>query len=218
MIEYSDKAIYERITKYAELKNRKILEIGCGNGRISALIAMEPCLLIAIDPDENAIEKAKKNIAAVDFRVGSGEELVFSDNYFDLIIFTLSLHHQNSRKALDEAARTLKRNGKILVIEPVAEGEIEQVFAFLHNENREKQEAQQSIANSKLSIVGSEIFEAKWEFASKNDLIDSVFQYYNKPYQPDIAQKIIDFIGDKSKLQPIVLQDTMIIQSLRLAN
>lgn len=218
MFDHSDKVIFEKITQYAVLKNKKILEIGCGYGRISTFIASEACSLIAIDPDQNAIENARKVISAVDFRVGTGENLAFSDNSFDLIIFTLSLHHQNSQKALKEAARTLKQGGKILVIEPTIEGEVEQVFAFLHNENRKKQEAQKSIANSNLSIIDSEVFKAKWEFSNKNDLINSVFQYYNKPYQQDIAEQIINFLGKKIELKPIILQDTMIIQSLILVN
>ena len=218
MKEYSDKAIYEKITKYVKIEDKKVLEVGCGNGRISSLIATKSCSLIAIDPNENAIENAKRNISNIDFRIESGENLTFPDNYFDLIIFTLSLHHQNSNKALQEASRALKRDGRILVIEPVIEGEIEQVFAFLHNENNDKKDAQKSIENSGLSVVDSETFEAKWEFRNKEDLIHSVFQYYEMPHQPDIAKKIIDFIGDKINHIPIILLDTMIIQSLKKAN
>jgi len=218
MKEYSDKAIYRKITQFAELKNKKILEIGCGNGRISSLLATEPCSLIAIDPDEIAIKKARKNSADIDFRIGNGERLDFSDSVFDLIIFTLSLHHQNSEIALTEAIRTLKKDGVILVIEPVVEGEIEQVFSFLIDENKEKKDAQISIAKSGLLVVESEKFEAIWEFRDKDDLIHSVFQYYEMHYQPDKAKKIIDFVGNKFDSEPIILVDTMIIQSLKKAD
>ena len=214
MKEDSDQKIYEKIAKYTDLVNKNILEIGCGNGRISSLLSVESGSLIAIDPDEKMIRKAKTHISGVDFRIGSGEKLNFPDSFFDLVIFTLSLHHQNSQKAIREAARVLKTGGRILVIEPVVEGEIEQVFAFLHNENNEKRDAQKSIIDSGLSIVDSEIFTAEWIFRNKDDLLQSVFQYYDMSFDYDIALKIINLIGNKIQSNPVILIDTMIIQSL----
>ncbi|BBO74292.1 hypothetical protein DSCW_17090 [Desulfosarcina widdelii] len=215
MKEYSGQKIYENIVKYSELKNKKVLEIGCGTGRISALLSKETKLLVAIDPDENAIEIARDNIPGVDFSVGSGEKLNFADNFFDGVIFTLSLHHQNCRKALREAARVLKKSGNILVIEPVIEGEIERVFAFLHNENNEKILAQQAIMNSDLSIVTSEFFTAKWIFKNEDDLFESIFDYYDMAFDSDVVLKISNFLGEKIKSAPIVLVDKMIIQLLK---
>jgi len=215
MKEYSGRKIYENIVKYSELERKKILEIGCGAGRISALLSKETDFLVAIDPDENAIQKARSNIPGVDFRVGSGENLKFANSFFDVVIFTLSLHHQNSRKALYEAARVVKTGGIILVVEPVIEGEIERVFAFLHNENNEKRVAQKAIMNSGLSIASSEIFTAKWVFSNEDDLFQSIFDYYDMPFDSDVALEISDLLGQKLKLNPIVLVDTMSIYLLK---
>lgn len=215
MKEHSAQKIYENIVKHSELENKKILEIGCGTGRISALLSKKTNLLVAIDPDENAIQNARINIPGVDFSVGSGEKLTFADSFFDVVIFTLSLHHQNSRKALREAARVVKAGGKIFVVEPVIEGEIERVFAFLHNENKDKRLAQKAITNSGLSIVASEVFTAEWIFKNEDDLFQSLFGYYDMPFDSDIAVKLSDLLGKKMKLSPIVLVDTMSIQSLK---
>lgn len=215
MKDYSDKIIYKKIIKYAELRNNNVLEIGCGDGRISSLLTVESSSLVAIDPDEKAIDIAKTNIPNTDFRIGSGEKLNFPDSFFDVVIFTLSLHHQNSQKALNEAARTVKPDGKILVIEPVIKSEIGQVFAFLHDENHEIRDAQKSIIHSGLSIVDSEIFSAEWEFRDKEDVVNSLFQYYNRPFDSEIAKNITHYVGDKINSNPIILLDNMIIQSLR---
>jgi ubiquinone/menaquinone biosynthesis C-methylase UbiE len=214
MEEDSAQKIYEKIVQYADLKNKEILEVGCGDGRISSLLAGDSELLVAIDPDIDRIEHAKANISGVDFKIGSGEKLDFPDNCFDLVIFTLSLHHQNSKKAIAEAARVLKADGKILVIEPVVDGEVERVFALLHNENDEHRKVQQSIKESRLSIADAEAFTAKWIFRDQEDLIHSLFQYYDMPFDPGIARKINSLVGDKIKSKPIVLVDSMIIQSL----
>jgi len=215
MKEYSGQKIYENIVKHSELENKKILEIGCGTGRISALLSKKTNLLLAIDPDENSIQKARANIPGVDFSVGSGEKLTFADSFFDVVIFTLSLHHQNGRKALREAARVVKTGGSILVVEPVIEGEIERVFAFLHNENEDKRLAQKAIRDSGLAIVASEVFTAKWIFNNEDDLFQSIFEYYDMPFDCDIALNISNLLGEKRKLNPIILVDTMIIQSLK---
>jgi len=214
MKQYSSQKIVKKIIEFADLKYKQVLEIGCGDGRITALMAEKPERFVAIDPDEQKIEKARSNVVGVDFQIGSGENMTFPDNCFDLVIFTLSLHHQDSKKAIDEARRVLKKDGKILVIEPIVEGEIERLFALLYDENKEKIEAQKSINECGLHLIDSEIFSAKWVFEDKEDLIQSTFQYYDMPFDSKIALKISNLLGEKIKSHPIVLFDSMIIQSL----
>lgn len=214
MKEYSAEKISKIILEYADLNNNTILEIGCGTGRISSFLSEHTDLLVAIDPDEQSIMKARADIAGVDFQIGSGESLNFADNSFDVVLFTLSLHHQNSKKALYEAQRVVRSDGKILVIEPVPDGEIEKIFSFLQNEDKEKVYAQQCIHHSGLKIARSEIFTSGWVFDNEADLLNSVFEYYNMPFNYDIAQEISIYLGEKIQNSPIVCEDKMIIQSL----
>lgn len=217
MKEYSSQIIFEKIIQYSDIENKEILEIGCGDGRITTLLSGKPKMLVAIDPDEKKIKEAKTNIKGVDFQIGSGEKTLFSNNSFDLVIFTLSLHHQNSQIAIKEACRVLKDNGKILVIEPVVEGELEQLFALLYNENKEKIKAQNAIGASGLFLEDSETFEAKWVFENEKDLIRSTFEYYEMPLDSKIASQMSSHLGEKIKDHPIVLLDLMTIQSLKKA-
>ena len=216
MEEYSGQKICDKIFEYAELKNQRILEIGCGAGRISSILSKETNLLVAIDPDENAIKKARANVSGIDFRVGSGEALDFPTAFFDIVLFTLSLHHQNCKKALNEATRVLKPGGKILVIEPIPEGEVEIIFSFLHNEDKEKEIAQNCIVKSGLKIAKSEVFTSDWVFENEADLFKSVFEYYDMPFDYNTTKKISAYLGKKIKSTPIVCQDKMIIQSLQV--
>lgn len=214
MKEYSAQKISEKILEYTELKRHITLEIGCGTGRISSILSKKTSLLVAIDPDKKAIETAVANISGVDFRIGSGEALDFPNAFFDVVIFTLSLHHQNCQKALSEAARVLKSEGKILIIEPIAEGEIERIFSYLQNEDKEKAVTQNCILNSELKIIKSEVFTSDWVFDDETDLLNSVFEYYNMPFNSNIASKISNYLGLKIKSSPIVCKDKMIIQNL----
>lgn len=215
MKEYSSQKIFEKIVEYADINNQEILEVGCGDGRITSLMAGKPKTLVAIDPDEEKIKEAQSNIRDVDFQIGSGEQTSFQTGRFDVVIFTLSLHHQNSRKAIGDANRVLKDDGKILVIEPVIEGEIERLFALLYDENENKIEAQHAINTSGLCLERSERFEVEWIFEDKDDLIASPFEYYDMPFDSKIASEMLCLFGGKIKANPIILTDLMIIQSLR---
>lgn len=214
MKENSGEKICQQIAAFSDLRHKRVLEIGCGDGRISALLAQKPAALVAVDPDTQQIERARETIPGVDFRTGSGEALDFPDNSFDLVIFTLSLHHQNCKKALAEAARVAKPGEHILVVEPVIEGELEQVFAFLKNENNEKRQAQAAISESGLIVEASRVFTAEWAFDDAADLFTSLFAYYDMAYNPEIVANITDFLADKTVSSPLSLMDTMQIQSL----
>ncbi len=210
----SDQRIAEKIFQFVDLKGKKVLEVGCGNGRISSLLASKADQLIAIDPDKLKIEEAKARGVGVEFYVGSGENLDFPDNVFDVIIFTLSLHHQDCEQALKEAKRVFKEGGAILVIEPVVEGEIEKLFSLLINEDQTKLDAQKAIIESGLKIDKSQHFTAKWSFDNIEDLQKSPFDYYNMRFNIQVAEKILDQVCEKSSKNPIVLEDLMIIQLL----
>jgi len=210
----SDQRIAEKTFKIVELKGKMVLEVGCGNGRISSLLAPKVDQLIAIDPDKLLIEEARARCIGVEFCVGSGESLDFPDNIFDVIIFTLSLHHQNSEKALKEAKRVLKEGGAILVIEPVVEGEIEQLLSLLKNEDKTILDAQKAVIESGLNIDQSQHFTAKWYFNDIEDLQKSPFDYYKMRFDIQVAEKILDQVGEKVSNNPIVLDDLMIIQLL----
>jgi ubiquinone/menaquinone biosynthesis C-methylase UbiE len=210
----SDQRIAEKIFQFVDLKGKRILEVGCGNGRISSILASKTDQLVAIDPDKRKIEEAKARGVGVEFYVGSGEDLDFPNNVFDVIIFTLSLHHQDSEQALKEAIRVFKEGGAILVIEPVVEGEIEKLFSLLINEDQTKLDAQKAIIESGLKIDQSQHFTAKWSFDNIEDLQKSPFDYYEMRFDIQVAEKILDQVCEKSNKTPIVLEDLMIIQLL----
>ncbi len=211
----SDRITLKKIQQFAELDNKHILEIGCGDGRITSMIVGKANTIIAIDPDEESIKEAQETIPGADFRTGTGECLEFSNNCFDLVIFTLSLHHQDRQAALREATRVLKDEGQILVLEPVNDGEIEQVCNLFRDESQELLEAQKAIEESDLRIEHSEMFITKWVFENKDELYETLFEYYDMPFDSNIALQVAEFLGPKLEYKPIVLQDKIVILSLR---
>lgn len=209
MTENSDIKIIEKICEHVDLKGKKLLEVGCGNGRITQLLVEKGALVTAIDSDGKALKVARKAVPNATFETSSGEKLKYKDESFEMVVFTLSLHHQECQRALDEADRILIDGGDLLVVEPVSSGEVEQLFGFLNAEDDAKQRALDAIMICDGLVYADEVFHAEWCFDSAEDAVQSVFNYYGKSEQKPIADKMLSFLADKITETPIRLQDTM---------
>jgi 2-polyprenyl-3-methyl-5-hydroxy-6-metoxy-1,4-benzoquinol methylase len=73
--------------------NKRVLEIGCGNGRLTRRLASLGAQVEAIDPDRKLISSAKKNVPVrladrMRFRVGSASDLKYPAQTFDIVVFS----------------------------------------------------------------------------------------------------------------------------------
>ena len=81
-----------------DFKGLSVLEIGCGDGRLTWRYADQAAQVTAIDPDRKDIEAARTNLperleGRVSFLESTLEDFAesFSDRRFDLAIFSWSL-------------------------------------------------------------------------------------------------------------------------------
>lgn len=115
------------ILSHCEIRGKELLEIGCGKGRITRDLARHARRVVAIDPDAAALEQARHNNAAdnIDYLPMSGSVPVVPGARFDLVLYTLSLHHvpvPEMQESLLGAARLLRDGGIMAVIEPGYQG------------------------------------------------------------------------------------------------
>jgi ubiquinone/menaquinone biosynthesis C-methylase UbiE len=110
---------------FFSLQGKRVLDIGCGKGGIiisCALRGAAKAIGIDIDEKELAIAKLRANsygLENVQFFKNKGENLLFSDNSFDLVIATSVLEHvENPYKVLKEMIRVLSPGGIIFIILP----------------------------------------------------------------------------------------------------
>lgn len=204
------------IRKFVDTLYKKVLENGCGDGRISTLLAHKARRYVAIDP-EQSIRKAKPSTTNVDFRIGNGEALEFEDSSFHVVLFTLSLHHQDSRLALKEAHRVLTVNGQLVILEPAADGELTQFFNLFDDETDRLTNALNMIENSDFEIEQKEIFCTIMSFDNQNELCS--YPFSRDKIQPGDRDRIIETLqqlqGAITDVQPIHLHDKIHIFSLR---
>lgn len=132
-IYYGDFILGEKQLKLlGEAKGKRILEIGCGGGQNSIVLAKQGANVSGVDFSEKQIAYARalarKEKVQVDFQVGDMQNLSqFSDNTFDVVLTTVSLLYvENLFKTMSEVNRVLKSGGVFLFSEghPMAEGEL----------------------------------------------------------------------------------------------
>jgi ubiquinone/menaquinone biosynthesis C-methylase UbiE len=109
------------------LDGMDVLEIGCGTGARSVAIAGRCKFLEAVEPNEKAVEEAQQanQKANIRYKQGAAEKLPYEDHYFDVCIFTLSLHHvpvDMMNTAISESVRVAKKGGHIVFLEPAHAG------------------------------------------------------------------------------------------------
>ena len=83
------------LRRLGDFRDQRILELGCGDGRLTVGIGADAASVLAFDPDAEAIARARNMLPAelaarVDYRVASGTELEVQPQ-FDLAVFSWSL-------------------------------------------------------------------------------------------------------------------------------
>jgi ubiquinone/menaquinone biosynthesis C-methylase UbiE len=123
--EYIDTLHKIALSKYlSSCKNERILDFGCGIGRLTSFLRKTGAKVIGVDITKEMIEKAKKKYPEETFICYDGGKLPFDDNYFDHIVSVYVLQHittlDDFYKTAKELVRCLKIGGKIYLIEQVS--------------------------------------------------------------------------------------------------
>lgn len=95
-----------------------LLDIGCGPGTFSKILARHGFKVIAVDfsPEVIKVAKNKSKNLDIDYQAANIYDLPFKDNYFDKIICLGVLQTtEYPRKALLEVNRVLKKNGLLAI-------------------------------------------------------------------------------------------------------
>lgn len=110
----------------------RILDVGCGTGYLTNLIAESNALVTGIDNSQEMIDKAKKEYANLDFEVLSATDFHF-EKKFDAIFSNAALHWVlEKEKAIDCMYENLKTNGR-LVFEMGGKGNVESIVSAIRN-------------------------------------------------------------------------------------
>jgi len=91
-----DRLEVEALKEAASWRTWRVLDVGCGDGRLSQRLAGLGALVTGIDPARDCLREAReclpKRLAArVRYRVGDAQKLAFPNQSFDGVVFSWSL-------------------------------------------------------------------------------------------------------------------------------
>ena len=111
----------------AEIQGRRILDVGCGFGKLTLDVAMQSpdSKVFGIDLLDSLTEQAGMNAAVlgipnVEFKTASAYALPFEDGSFETVFSFFMLHHLDEiPRGLKEIRRVLQDEGRFTAAEPI---------------------------------------------------------------------------------------------------
>tara|TARA_Y100000310_G_C20692789_1_gene823436 strand:+ start:609 stop:1307 length:699 start_codon:yes stop_codon:yes gene_type:complete len=122
LVQYEDpdNNYFAAFLKEANFKNKKVLDIGAGTGRLTLLFAPIVKEIHALDIEESQVAFLKRKVKNQEIEnvipvVGSAEKLSFKNNSFDIVISSFTIGGRDQKKAIQEILRVLKPGGKCII-------------------------------------------------------------------------------------------------------
>ena len=112
------------IIKNLELKNKKVLEVGCGTGSSSITMAEQGAEVTGIDVDIQSIKVARLRANLLDLKIEflkfSGTQINKLNQRYDVVIYYATLEHMTVEErieSLKQAYSILSEDGYLIVVE-----------------------------------------------------------------------------------------------------
>ena len=170
-----------------ETKTKDVLDFGCGIGNFTEkVINFNPKKIVAVDISEEAIKKAKNNPRLnrrnIEYRVENCENLSLNSGSFDIAYGSGILHHLNLNKSLYELKRILKKDGKIIFIEPMATNPIINLYRKFTPNARTSDE--HPFRSSDIGLIKSLFVNVEVKYYGFLTLV--FFLFYKKPEKSNL--------------------------------
>lgn len=140
----------EVIAELIPLDGTRVVDVGCGDGALTRLLTKRGAKAVGLEISQAKLKRALAAPAVGDERYleGSGERLPFADSSADTIIYLNSFHHvpvTAQAAALAEAARVLVPGGRLLILEPLAQGAFFDLVRAIEDETEIRAQAHAAI-------------------------------------------------------------------------
>lgn len=117
---------HEHFHRYAWCRalvaGKAVLDIACGEGYGSAILARDATSVIGVDISDEAVEHAKQcyaDIAGLEFRQGDAASIPLPDNSVDVVVsFETIEHHDKHDEMMGEIRRVLRPDGVLIISSP----------------------------------------------------------------------------------------------------
>jgi ubiquinone/menaquinone biosynthesis C-methylase UbiE len=108
--------LFDLLVRAGDLRGRRVLEIGCGTGRLAVALA-EQTRVWAVDTSPEMLDVARSRDAGghVGWRVADATALPFREGWFDRAVMRVVVHLLDRPRAFAEARRVLAPQGRLAI-------------------------------------------------------------------------------------------------------
>jgi SAM-dependent methyltransferase len=101
------------------IRGRRVLDVGCGTGRLSAWLAESGADVVGVDATPEMIDVALRLVPGAHFELIDGATLPFDDDDFDVVVtaYVLQYYVRGGSPLVHEIARVLRPGGCVYTIE-----------------------------------------------------------------------------------------------------
>jgi SAM-dependent methyltransferase len=105
--------LFELLVREADLAGRRVLDVGCGTGRVAAALAERGSRVWGVEPSPEMAARARER--GVDVKVARAERLPFKEGWFERAVLWLVVHLVDRPAVLAELARVLAPGGRVAI-------------------------------------------------------------------------------------------------------
>lgn len=181
------------IDRFLDVQGKFLVEAGCGDMHLSRKLAARGAHVFAIDPDPVQAEKNRDadTIANVGFTQTGAEAIPLENQSVDGVLFPYSFHHVPEHLypgVIQELLRVLRPTGFIYAMEPVAEGDLNEVMRLFHDEQAVRANAKK-VLESMVMPLFQQVTVVNYRVTVKyNSWEEYALRYVGKSFNTDYSE------------------------------
>ena len=105
--------LFELLVREADLAGRRVLDVGCGTGRVAAALQERGSRVWGVEPSPEMAARARER--GVNVKIARAEQLPFKEGWFERAVLWLVAHLIDRPAVFAELARVLAPDGRIAI-------------------------------------------------------------------------------------------------------
>ena len=105
--------LFELLVREGDFVGRRVLDLGCGTGRLAFALAERGSRVWGVDPSPEMVDRARER--GVHAKVAAAEQLPFKAGWFERAVLWLVVHLVDRPAAFAELGRVLAPDGRMVI-------------------------------------------------------------------------------------------------------